>query len=100
MSKNIFLEKVILKSISIYPSTEEENVRIYIGCISEQNPEKKYSVINFFTEKKDIWFKVGNENFTLEKAFDALNSGTPVVAELAESSHSDSLFEGDLVFSK
>lgn len=98
MSKQSFLEKVIIKSIAIYPSSEEENVRIYIGCISEQDAEKKFSVINFFTETKGAWHKVENDNFTLEKAFSALNSGLPVVAEMTKSAQSESLFEGDFVF--
>lgn len=98
MSGNTFLQKVFIKSIAIYPSTEEENVRIYFGCVSEQNPEKKFSVINFFTEKSGVWQKRENEKITLEKVFDALNSEYPVVAELSESLGSEDLFEGNFVF--
>ena len=99
-SNSTFLEKCVLKSIAIYPSDEEESIRIYIGCVSELDSEKKYSVLNFFTEKNGIWHELKNEKFTLEKTFQALNSGKSVVAELSKSSFSESLFEGNLVFSE
>lgn len=98
MSENTSLEKLLLKSISIYPSNEEESVRIYFGCISEQNAEKTFSVMITFTETDGAWHKLGNAKFTLEKAFGALNSEKPFVAELTKSSFSETLFEGNFVF--
>lgn len=95
-----FLEKCVLKSIAIYPSDEEQSIRVYIGCVSEQDSERKYSVLCFFTEKNDTWHELKNEKFTLEKTFQVLNSGKSVVAELSKSSFSESLFEGNLVFSE
>ena len=97
MTSNI-LTKIFVKSIAIYPSTEEDSVRVYIGCVSELNPEEKYSVLSFFCEKNGTWQETKNESMTLEKTFEAMNAGVSLVAELSKSSISENLFEGKILF--
>ena len=96
--KSTFLAKCIMKSNAIYPSTEEQTLRVYIGLVSEDDKDKKYSVLAFFQEKNEIWQDSQNEKITLEKAFEAMNEEIAVVAQISQSSMSENLFEGKLIF--
>ena len=93
-----FLAKCFIKSISIYPSTEEQTLRVYIGLESEDDKDKKYSVLAFFQEKNEIWQDSQNEKFTLEKTFEAMNEKIAVVSQISQSAMSENLFEGKLIF--
>ena len=96
--KSTFLAKCIMKSIAIYPSTEEQTLRVYIGLVSEDDKDKKYSVLAFFQEKNEIWQDSQNEKLTLEKAFEAMNEEIAVVAQISQSAMNENLFEGKLIF--
>ena len=92
------MAKCIMKSIAIYPSTEEQTLRVYIGLVSEDDKDKKYSVLAFFQEKNEIWQDSQNEKLTLEKAFEAMNEEIAVVAQISQSAMNENLFEGKLIF--